>query len=52
MEKHNVQRPNFQMNVIEVYGKDIMLRQISDAISIRHANPEKLMNNKVNGIPK
>ena len=45
MEKHNV-RPNFQMNVTGVYGKDTMLRQISEAISIRHANPEKLMNNK------
>ena len=46
MEKHNGLRPNFQMNVTGVYGKDTMLRQISEAIRIRHANPEKLMNNK------
>ena len=45
MEKHNGIRPNFQMNVIMVYGKDTMLRQISEAIRIRNANPEKLMNN-------
>ena len=46
MEKHNGLRPNFQMNVTGMYGKDTMLRQISEAIRIRHANPEKLMNNK------
>ena len=46
MEKHNGVKPNFQMNVTGVYGKDTMLRQISKAIRIRRANPEKLMNNK------
>ena len=46
MEKHNGVRPNFQMNVTGVYGKDTMLRQISETIRIRHANPEKLLNNK------
>ena len=38
--------PKFQMNVTGVYGKDSMLRQISEAIRIRHANSEPLMNNK------
>ena len=34
------------MNVTGVYGKDTMLSQLSEVIRIRHANPEKLMNNK------
>ena len=35
MEKHNGVRPNFQMNVTGVYGKDTMLRQISEAMPIQ-----------------
>ena len=46
MEKHNGIRPNFQMNVAGVYGKDTMLRQIYEAIRIRPANLEKLVTNK------
>ena len=41
---HSGIMPKFQMNVTRVYGKDSMLRQILEAIRIRHANSEPLMN--------
>ena len=44
--KHAGNRPNFQMNVTGIYGYDAMLRQISEAVGIRHSDPKFLMNDK------
>ena len=46
MAKHADNRPNSQMNVTDIYGNDAMLRQISEAVGIRHSDPKFLMNNK------
>ena len=43
---HNLEVPNFQMNVIKRYKNDTMFRQIMEAVKIEAGNKEELMNDK------
>ena len=54
--KHNGRVPDFQMNVKGMYGNDCMLRQIGEAVRIKQAGLDNLMNDRsewgANKIPR
>jgi hypothetical protein len=44
--EHGNDVPNFTMNVTGVFGDDVMLRQITEAVLISKTQSSKLINNK------